>query len=163
MTIEVLGLGDLRKSFAGLRDEMKMKTALRMVASAGGVLRTEAKRIAQSLGLRKTGAMIRNIAIKRERRAPAGTTQYHLGVRHGRHLGNGKKVIKFLALNKRGRVVTRRENDPFYWRYIELGTKYIEAEKFLQQATENKRAEAIAAMGKRLQQDIEKANKSVNK
>lgn len=163
MTIEVLGLGDLRKSFAGLRDDMKMKTALRMVASAGGVLRTEAKRIAQSRGLRKTGAMIRSIAIKRERRAPAGTTQYNLGVRHGRHLGNGKKVVKFLALNRRGRVVTRRENDPFYWRFIEFGTKHIQAEKFIQTATENKRAEAIAAMGKRLQQDIEKANKSVNK
>lgn len=163
MTIEVLGLGDLRKSFAGLRDDMKMKTALRMVASAGGVLRTEAKRIAQSRGLRKSGAMIRNIAIKRERRAPAGTTQYNLGVRHGRHLGNGKKVVKFLALSKRGRIVTRRENDPFYWRYIELGTKHIKAEKFIQQATENKRAEAIAAMEKRLQQDIEKASRLATK
>lgn len=162
MTIEILGLGDLRKSFAGLRDEMKMKTALRMVASAGGVLRTEAKRIAQSRGLRKTGAMIRNIAIKRERRAPAGTTQYHLGVKHGRDLG--KRAIKYLAIGsrgkRRGRVVTRYKNDPYYWFMVNFGTKYIKpGYRFMEDALENKRAEAIAAMEKRLQQDIEKANR----
>ncbi len=160
MTVKIEGIGELQKMFAGLRDDMKFKTAQRMVASAGSVLKKEAASIAQSKGLKKSGAMIRNIAIKRERKAPEGVTQYHLGVRHGRHLGNGKKVIKYLALNKRGRVVTRRENDPFYWWFIEFGTKYIQAHRFVQQSLENKRAEAIAAMEKRLQQDIEKANRT---
>ena len=88
---EILGIGQLQKSFANLKQDMLIKTSRRMVASGGGVVRTEAKKIAQSYGLRKSGALIRNIAIKRERNAPAGTEQYNLGVRHGRDLGNGKK------------------------------------------------------------------------
>lgn len=157
--VEVLGIGELGEMFSRVKKDMVEKTSLRMVASAGGVLRTEAKRLALSQGLKKSGALIRNIAIKRERKAPPGVAQYNLGVRHGRHLGNGKKVIKFLALNKRGRVSVRRENDPFYWRYHEFGTKHLPARPFIQQSVENKRAEALAAMEARLKRDIERYNK----
>ena len=161
MTVKIDGLGDLQKSFAGLRDDMKLKTSRRMVASGGGVLRKEARTIARNQGLKKTGALIRNIAIKRERRTPPGITQYHLGVRHGRDLGNGKRVIKFLELSKTGRIVTRRQNDPFYWRFLEVGTKHIKSHEFIQRALKNKRTEAIAAMSKKLQQEIVKANRTV--
>lgn len=102
------------------------RTSKRMVAAAGGVLKKEAKAIAQSKGLKISGALIRNIAIKRERNAPAGTEQYNLGVRHGRDLGNGKKVTKYLEYSKRkGRIVIKRKDDPFYWKFVELGHKIV--------------------------------------
>lgn len=156
---EILGIGQLQKSFANLKQDMIIKTSRRMVASGGGVVRTEAKKIAQSYGLRKSGALIRNIAIKRERNAPAGTEQYNLGVRHGRDLGNGKKVVKYLVQNSRGRIVTKRENDPFYWRFLEFDTKFRKATSFIQKALENKRDQAIQAMHDRLNKDIERAGK----
>jgi len=159
MTVRIEGLGDLQKAFAGVSNNIKLKTSRRMVASAGGILRKEAKSIARKQGLKKSGSLIRNIAIKRESKSQPGITQYHLGVRHGRDLG--KRHTKFLALSKTGRIVTRRENDPFYWRFLEVGTKYIKAYGFIQQSLDNKRVEAIAAMSSKLRQEIDKANRTV--
>lgn len=121
---EILGIGELNKMFKNLRSDMINKTARRMVAAGGQVVKKEAKAIAQSKGLQISGAMIKNIAIKRERNAPDGTEQYNLGVRHGRDLG--KKATKYLAYSKRkGRVVIKRRDDPFYWRFVELGHKIV--------------------------------------
>lgn len=121
---EVLGIGDIKKTFDRLRSDMITKTARRMVASGGNVVKKEAKAIAQSKGLKISGAMIRNIAIKRERDAPQGTEQYNVGVRHGRDLG--KKHTKYLAYSKRkGRVMIKRKDDPFYWRFVELGHRVV--------------------------------------
>ncbi|SFK74500.1 phage protein, HK97 gp10 family [Nitrosomonas aestuarii] len=159
MTTIFEGLGDLRKAMADHKREIQTKTVRRMVASGGAVLRKESKTIARKLGLEKTGSLIRNIAIKRERKTPPGVTQYNLGVRHGRDLG--KRHTKFLALSKSGRVVTKRVNDPFYWRFHEFGTKYIQANEFIQQSLKNKRTEAIAAMSAKLKQEIDKANRTV--
>lgn len=124
--VEIIGVGTVVINFGGVEDDMRNRTAKRMVAAAGGVLKKEARSIAQSKGLKISGALIRNIVIKRERNAPDGTEQYNLGVRHGRALGNGKKVTKFLVHSKRkGRVVIRRKDDPFYWSYVEFGHKII--------------------------------------
>lgn len=155
---EILGIGELTKQFQKLNVEMRLKTSRRMVAAAGGVLRKEARSIAQGYGLKKSGALLRNIAIKRERNAPSGTEQYNLGVRHGRDLGNGKKIIKYLEVGKSGRVVTRRENDPFYWKFLEVDTKRRSATPFIQNALTNKSSEAIAAMEDRLVKDLAKYN-----
>ena len=132
MADKIIGLTDLVATFKAMRTDVREKAAPRIVVAGGRVLVRAAKTEAQRLGLRKTGALIRNIAIKRERDAPAGTTEYHVGVRHGRALGNGKKVKKYLAVSKQGRIVTRRENDPFYWRYLQLGTKYRNATPYLE-------------------------------
>lgn len=159
MTVKIEGLGNLQKAFQTHKNQIELKTVRRMVASGGAVLRNEAKTIARSKGLKKTGALIRNIAIKRERSTPPGVTQYNLGVRSGRNLG--KRHTKFLALSKTGRIVTRRENDPFYWWFHEFGTKYIQARPFIQEAFKNKRAEAIAAMEQKMKQEIDNANGAV--
>lgn len=156
---QILGIQGLQAKFLELRQDMTIKTAKRMVASAGSVLRTEARAIAQSHGLKKSGALLRNIAIKRERRAPAGTEQYNLGVRHGRDLGNGKKVIKYLEVGKSGRVVTRRQNDPFYWAMLEFTTKIRTGTPFIGAALKSKREDAIKAMESRLELDIKRLSK----
>lgn len=120
----IIGIEGLRGKFLELRQDMVQKTSRRMVAAAGSVLKKEAKAIAQAKGLRISGALIRNIAIKRERNAPEGTEQYNLGVRHGRDLG--KRTTKYLAYSKRkGRVMIKRKEDPFYYRFIELGHKFV--------------------------------------
>lgn len=124
MAVKIEGIGVLRENFEKAAIEMRDKIAMRMVVAGGQVLRKEARVIAQSKGLRKSGALIKNIVIKRERDVPAGTVQVNLGVRHGRAM-NGKKVIKYLAVAKSGRVVVRRQNDPFYWSFLEFGHKTI--------------------------------------
>lgn len=123
---EILGIGDMRANFAGVKDGMQTRTARRMLVAAGGVLKRKAKAIAQANGSRRTGAMIKNIAIKREPQAPPGTEQYHLGVRHGRNLSKKQKAKgSRLAVTGKGRIVKRYEDDPYYWRWVERGHKIV--------------------------------------
>jgi HK97 gp10 family phage protein len=119
------GLGDLRQSIKDMRTEVRTKHARRVAAAGGGELKKEAKRLVVAQGLVKSRALLNNIVIKREPRTPDGIEQYNLGVRHGRALGNGKKVKKFLAIGRGGRIVTRRQDDPFYWRFLEFGHKIV--------------------------------------
>ena len=152
--VQILGIGELSRKFSELADNMKQKTARRMVATAGGIVRKEAKALALSQGLKQTGALIKNIAIKREKNVPEGVEQYHLGVRHGRELRRAKIDKIFLVKNKSGRVVWKRVDDPFYWRFLEFGTKQINPYRFIQQALNNKQQEAIDAMLSRLHRDL---------
>ena len=101
--------------------------------------------------------MIKNIAIKREKNVPEGVEQYHLGVRHGRELRRAKIDKLFFFFFKSGRGVWKRVDDPFYWRFLEFGTKQINPYRFIQQALNNKQQEAIDAMLSRLQRDLEKS------
>ena len=122
---EILGIGELSQSFRELKSDMETRTARAMVVAAGGVLKRKAKSIAQANGSVRTGAMIKNIAIKREPQAPAGTAQYHLGVRHGRQLTKKQKSNSKLAVGKSGRIVKKYADDPYYWRWVEQGHKVV--------------------------------------
>ena len=126
MVDRVLGITDLLSTFKRLDNQLSKNTALRMVAAAGNVIKKEAKSIAQSKGLKRTGSLIRNIVIKREKQVADNTVQYNVGVRHGRAFGNRKNAVKFLARNKKsGRVVVKYKNDPYYWRFLEFGHKTV--------------------------------------
>lgn len=123
---EILGIGELSSSFRELKTGMETRTSRVMVAAAGSVLKRKAKGIAQANGSVKSGVMVKNIAIKREPQAPPGTTQYNLGVRHGRNLtSKAKKTGKRLAVMKNGRIGVRYEDDPYYWRWVEGGHKIV--------------------------------------
>jgi len=157
---EILGIGALSQSFQQLKTGMETRVARLMVASGGGVLRSKARGIAQAKGLRRTGALIKNIVIKREPQAPAGTAQYNLGVRHGRNLTKKQKTNSKLVINKTGRIVKRYEDDPYYWRFPEFGTKKQQATPFLQPALEQGKEEVIDAMANRLDKEHAKASKA---
>lgn len=120
---KIIGIEGLQAKFLELRQDMTLRTARRMVAAAGTVLKKEAKAIAQSKGLKISGDMIRNIAIKRETKVPEGITQYHLGVRHGR--GLGKRARKEVYEKKAGKLGVRYLNNPFYYRFVESGHKFV--------------------------------------
>ncbi|KQW24678.1 HK97-gp10 family putative phage morphogenesis protein [Acidovorax sp. 22279] len=122
---ETLGIGELSQSFKELKDGMETRVARAMVVSAGGVLKKRAKAIAQSNGSVRTGAMVKNIAIKREPQAPAGTVEYNMGVRHGRDLTKKQKSTAKLAVGKGGRIVKKYADDPYYWRWVEQGHKVV--------------------------------------
>lgn len=159
MADNIKGVSELTNAFKLLSTDLQKKTGRQMVASAANVVRKQAKTNAQSQGLVKSGALVKNIAIKREKNAPPNTIQYNVGVRHGRELGNGKKVIKYLARGKSGRVITKRKNDPFYWRFLEFGTKSIQPRRFITNAFDSKQNEALNAMQTALNKAIEKAGK----
>lgn len=156
---ELMGIGGLTAAFGDLQDGMKTRTGRAMVVSGGGVIKRRAKAIAQTKGLRRTGAMIKNIAIKRETQAPTDVVQYHIGVRHGRDLTKKQKATGALSVNGKGRIVKRYADDPYYWRFVELKTRRRAATPFLQPALEEGREEAIDAMAERLQREHDKVSK----
>lgn len=183
-TEDISGVQALGAGMVQHRDDIDKRVSRLMVAASGRIIKAEAKRIALGHGFKRTGALIANIAVKRESKAPRGTTQYNVGVRHGRDLG--RKAATYLAVNDAGRVVTRYENDPWYWVILEVGAKEhkivakngggvaftkvpqpttvrrsiahpgMEGKPFLAPALENKRAEALAAMEDKLMQEIRK-------
>lgn len=154
---EVLGTPELSAKFRQLGEGMVKRTGLRMVVAAGQLLKRTAKSIAQEHGLRKSGALIKNIVIKRDRQAPAGTIQYNLGVRHGNDLTKKQKQRSKLAVGRNGRIVKRYEDDPFYWRFPEFGTKKQKKTSYIAAALERDRTSALDAMEKPLSEDLEKA------
>ena len=160
----ILGIGNLRDNFAQINEAaIQTRIGRRMVAVAGAVVKKEAKSLAQQQGLRRTGALIKNIVIKRETKAPSGTVQYNLGVRHGRNLTRKQKKQTSLAVSKGGRIYTRYDNDPWYWKFAEFGTKRKDgsvrqqATPFIGPALENSASTAITAMGDALTAELKKA------
>lgn len=125
---EVLSIDGLTAAFREVRDDMGLKVSRRMVVAGGKIVRDDAKAIARANGSVISGAMVENIAIKRESKAPDGTAQYHIGVRHGRDQTRKarKDGTKRLVVSK-GRIVMRRMNDPFYWRFVERGHRVTPA------------------------------------
>lgn len=156
---ETLGIGELKQNFARLKDGMETRIARSMVVAAGWVLKRKAKANMQSQGLVRTGSMMKNVAIKREAQAPSGTAQYHLGVRHGQNKSRAQLKTGKLSVNKTGRIVKRYEDDPYYWRFPEFGTKKQAATPSLGPALEEGKTEAIDAMATRLQKELDKAGK----
>lgn len=123
---EIIGVQQMRQAFDGLKHDMRTSIGRRMVVAGGRVVREQAIANARANGSVRTGAMVANIAIKREKNAPDGTEQYHIGVRHGRD--QSRKVRKAATkrlVSSRGRVRVVRENDPYYWRWVERGRRVV--------------------------------------
>ena len=158
MAASITGIKELTDKIKSLNFNLSKKIGLKMVASSAQVIKKEAKNIALSKGLKRTGALLKNIVIKREKNTPLNTLQYNVGVRHGKELTRKvKEASKFYVRNKKGRIVTKYKNDPFYWRFLEFGTKDISARPFIAPALANKRQQAIDAMTKVLDKEILKA------
>jgi HK97 gp10 family phage protein len=120
---KILGIGELQGKFRSLGPDMATRGSRVMVVAGGTVLKNKAKANARGRGLVKTGAMVKNIVIKREPNAPSGTTQYNLGVRHGRNLTKKQKSTSKLTVGRGGRIVKKYTDDPFYWRFQEFEHK----------------------------------------
>lgn len=157
---EITGVAELSASFRGLQDDMKRRTGARMVVAGGQALKANAKSIIRAKGLVKSGALIKNVAIKREPSAGPDTVQYNLGVRHGRALTKKQKAKIKLEVNNKGRIVRRYEDDPYYYRFPELGTKHQPKTSYLAEALDTGRQGAIDAMQARLDADLAKVQTS---
>jgi HK97 gp10 family phage protein len=181
-TPDVMGIGDLGKKFVELKQSMVVKVARSMVAAGARPIRDEAKAIHRANGSVRTGATVKNIVMKRETRAPQGTAEMHIGVRHGKHLTKKQKAGATLQ-RKGSRITTKNANDPWYWFLVEytgarphhIGRGSYLARKgrirskqkgkmhpgfrprpFLKPALERRRADAIKAMEARLDRELAK-------
>lgn len=120
--------------------ERVARNGLRAAVSAGAaVVRNDARNRAPV----DTGELKRDIMIKRER-----DTKSEMSARYSVFVRTGKKSR--LAGKKRG-----VQRDSYYWRFIEFGTSKMAKQPFMRPAFEAKKAEALAAIGKKLNERIQ--------
>jgi HK97 gp10 family phage protein len=153
------GVSELKASLGALNKEMQVKAARSATAQAAGIVRRQAVSNVRAEGLVLTGAFAKNVSIKREAARP-GLTQYNVGVRHGRHIKGDKTVV--IKAIRRGKLVKKYVNDPFYWRFLEFGTKRgIRARHVIGRAFDSRRGDALEKMRTVLALKIEQFSKSV--
>lgn len=182
-TPDVVGIAELAASFKRLGAGFELRAGRAMVASGGSVLKAEARALALGHGFKRTGSLIRNIVIKRETRPDVPQrVEYHLGVRHGRAMTKKQRSAGKKLGIRGGRVQTRYEDDPFYWKFLEFGWiprktalkggerrkaaqrakdagRKIPGRSFIADALKNKRGEVLTAMERRLLRELEKLAK----
>lgn len=92
---------------------------------------------ARAQGLVSTGALVRNIAVKRERGTPPDIFEYHIGVRHG---ADAKGAEKIAVRGADGKIRFEYTDNPFYWWFWEIGhynvffRRHVAARPFLRPA-----------------------------
>ncbi len=106
------------------------KRVMRRSARRGTALMRDRMRAAVPVD---TGELKRNIMV-RSRRGPPGTIKVSVIVRR-----QGKSQSKRVAGKRAGRY----KNDPFYWRFLERGTKHIAPRGFFRRAFDTQADDVI--------------------
>lgn len=114
---KITGLEEL---FANLDDVgVTMRQAARGACNAAAqVVKRQAVANARAQGLVATGALVKNIAVKRQQGTPPEIAEYHIGVRHGREAKGAEKIA---VRGKDGSIRYEYTDDPFYWLMWEFG------------------------------------------
>lgn len=133
---EVRGLQEL---LANLEDlNVSMRSACRgAVNAAAQDVKRAAIANARAQGLVNSGALVNNIAVKRERGTPETITEYHIGVRHGKE---SKGTQRIALRGSDGKIRYEYTDNPFYWHMWEFGhynvflRRHVSARAFMRPA-----------------------------
>jgi HK97 gp10 family phage protein len=139
-TVQWRGFRELEQNLRLLSSEMRERGVKLMMSRAAVPMRDDAKSRAPILSepdpRRKPGTVRNAIRIWRKRSTKYAVT-YYVGVR-----ALGRKAIRTFK-QKTGRSSTENPNDPYYWRYLEMGTSKMRARPFLRPAFESKKLESV--------------------
>lgn len=123
ISAKVRGIPELKAALAGLVPKLRRQALRNALAAGARVVRDEARRRAPVLQptmrapYRKPGTVRKAIVVRTSKAARArGDVGVFVNVRPAR----------------RGQRGAKSQNDPFYWRFLEFGTKHIAARGFLQ-------------------------------
>lgn len=136
------GFSELEDNLKLLGEQMRERGTKYMMSRAAVPMRDEARRRAPVLAApdsrRRAGTIQRAIQIWRHRKSPYAAT-YYVGVR-----GLSKKAVRMFKqlVSKKS---SNNPNDPYYWRFVELGTSKMAARPFLRASFEAKKSESVKA------------------
>jgi HK97 gp10 family phage protein len=153
----VSGFAELRKGFNQISLAGQNKRLESAALAGSRVVRDRARQIAEAKGIRQTGALIDNIVHKRVRENDPFSAEAHVAVRHGVQTKRAKaKARRALAKGDKDGAAKALENvnDPWYWRFHELGTSKMPATPFIRPALEQSKEEAVDAMRESLKRGI---------
>jgi HK97 gp10 family phage protein len=148
---KLLGAEDLNRALRELTADLKKKV-LR------GALRDAARPIA-----RQARSLAPVLKDQHPYRLP-GTLARSIVVRNSKvQNGQGGEIGVYVSVRKRaklgGKASARNPFDPFYWRFLEFGTRKMRARRFMLPAFEAQREQALAIVQARIRARIEQANR----
>jgi HK97 gp10 family phage protein len=167
LDVTIAGLDALNRALADASRQIRTKAVRSALRKAGAVISKAAKQLAPVLAVptktRKPGTVKRAIAVRNSKFArQAGDEGVFIGVRPAKG-AKYKTIGKAFGLTLRAKVRDSRRgakspNDPFYWRFLEFGTRKMSARPFLRAAVESKSQEAVNVFMDAVIPQIEKLN-----
>ena len=161
VTVKLEGIDELKRVMEQASKTIRTKAVRAALKKAGQVISKEAKQSAPVLQVptktRKPGTVKKAIAVRTSKFAKQqGDEGVFVGVRPLR--GSRQKKL--------GKAGAKNPNDPFYWKFLEFGTKKMSARKlsgpnddgFMRQAATDKGKEAIDTFMDQVIPQIEKLN-----
>ena len=126
ITVQLQGVDELKRALEQVPDKLKKKGLLKALRLAGNVVRDAARAAAPILQTttpyRKKGTVRRAIVVRTSKTArKSGDLGVFVGVR----------PLRGARTRTLGASGPKNPNDPFYWRYLEFGTKKMAKRPFL--------------------------------
>jgi HK97 gp10 family phage protein len=124
--VELKGVDELKRALEQVPDKLKKKGLLKGLRLAGNLVRDTARRSAPLLQTptprRNKGTVRKNIVVRTSKYArKAGDLGVFVGVR----------PLRGVRTKKLGAAGAKNPNDPFYWWFLEFGTKKMSKRPFL--------------------------------
>ena len=118
VTVELRGIDELKRALDQVPDKLKRKGLAKGLRLGGNIVRDAARRAAPLLQKptprRKKGTVRRNIVVRASKFARrAGDIGVFISVR----------PLRGARTKKLGAAGAKNPNDPFYWRFLEFGTR----------------------------------------
>lgn len=146
----VQGVGDLKAKLAEIPRAMRRRVLRNALAAGARLVRDESKRVAPVLSAQRAVPY----------RTP-GTVRNAIRVRTSKQATRAGDVGVFVNVKpaKAGARGAKNPRDPFYWRFLEFGTRRMSARPFLSRGA-NKLGEALRVFEVAVVKWIDKVNTS---
>lgn len=159
LTVKLEGVDELKRALAAASAEIRKKAVRSALREAGKVIQAAARTAAPVLAVpkkgRAAGTVRKNIVVRASKFARrTGDEGVYINVRGIRGAARVKKL---------GQAGANNPNDPYYWRFLEMGTKNMRARPFLRPAAAQKGTEAIRKFMVSVVPQIERLNQKANR
>lgn len=155
VVLKLEGIDALRQTLTEAKRDIRNKAVRNALRKGARIIQGAAKDAAPVLQVptayRRAGTVRKAIAVRTSKFARrAGNIGVFVGVRPLR----GSRQLKY------GKAGAKNPNDPFYWRFVEFGTKKMAGRRFLSRAAQ-KGEEAVRTIVADIVPQIERLNRKV--
>jgi HK97 gp10 family phage protein len=150
--INIGGVPELQHALRDLTDKLKKQVVRAALRDAARPAVKAAKALARQNS--RTGLVAKSIRVFGSKRARQSAGEYGVFIRVARLKGAQIKAFKM----KTGKSARANPNDPFYWRFLEFGTRKMRARPFLLPGWQRESGRAVEIFSARIKAHIEKAN-----
>lgn len=154
--IRVQGLSEALLVLKALPDRLQRRGLQAATAAGARVIAAHARRIARGAFSQRTGATVRGIRSGKGKRPSQFAARYIIGVKHMRTTHNLDFGRSKRAGDSSGRDMAKRGQNPYYFRFLELGTRRMRARPFLLPGLLSASSDAVSKMRDRLWVEMRK-------